>query len=79
MTEFRHDPFSRTSLGRELVQVGRHPFGPTPTCQWCGSAHKTPKGTYYLYRYWALSDGGSKAPFKGLFCNLSCLGSYHRV
>ena len=74
MYEFAHDSESRTSLGRETVRIG---LASDKTCDFCGQVKKTPLGAPYLYRYFALSDGGSRAPLKGLFCSVDCCRAYH--
>ncbi len=74
---FAHDPFSRTSFGRERVYLG---IAAKPaeqrTCDFCGQIHETPSGRHYLYRYWAVSDAGAKAPIDGLFCDAECMRAY---
>ena len=72
MRAISHDAFGRFTIYRETV------FTVAKTCEFCGNAKKTPKGTPYLYKYYVENDGitARKIPLKGLFCSISCARSY---
>jgi hypothetical protein len=66
MAYISRDPFARTELHRQSVEV-------SGGCDWCGQQHKSGK----LFQYRTESDGGRENRHTGLFCSKSCHDAYH--
>ena len=76
MTQLSHDPFSRTSIVRDKVELSR---GDPTTCAWCGSVRQNKNGDKHLYLYRVVRDDGL-APVKRsgkLFCCIGCWRYYN--
>lgn len=64
MRVISRDPFARTTLIRVQFRIYTE-------CAWCGTKQAP------IFGYRILHDDGGEDIIKGLFCQISCMRSYH--